>query len=94
MVNFKPFRGFLANKKYAQKLIAPPYDVLNSQEARKMAEGNEYSFLHVNKPEIDLKEDINMYSEDVYLKGRENLEKFMKNGWIERDVSKRYYIYS
>ena len=82
MVNLKPFRGFLANTNLAKKLIAPPYDVLNSKEARKMAEGNEYSFLHVNKPEIDLKEDIDLYSKEVYQKGRDNLDKFIKNKWI------------
>ena len=54
MVSIRPFRGFLANKQLAQRIIAPPYDVIDSKEARKMAEGNPISFLHVNKPEIDL----------------------------------------
>ena len=59
-----------------------------------MAQGNEYSFLHVNKPEIDLKEDIDLYSEEVYLTGRENLDKFIKNQWIQQDSQKRFYIYA
>ena len=54
MVSVKPFRGYLANVSLAQKLISPPYDVINSTEARLMAAGNQYSFLNVNKPEITL----------------------------------------
>jgi uncharacterized protein (DUF1015 family) len=54
MVSIRPFRGFLANKALTQKIISPPYDVIDSREARIMAEGNDVSFLHVNKPEIDL----------------------------------------
>ena len=63
MVKVVPFRGFLANKQLAHKIIAPPYDVLNSKEARVMAHNNDYSFLHVNKPEIDLPDDTDIYSD-------------------------------
>jgi uncharacterized protein (DUF1015 family) len=73
MVVLKPFRGYLANKTIASKLIAPPYDVINTEEARKMAHNNPYSFLHVNKPEIDLPVDTDPYSDLVYRTGRINL---------------------
>jgi uncharacterized protein (DUF1015 family) len=77
MVVIKPFKGYLANKAHASRLIAPPYDVINSKEARKMAFGNEYSFLHVNKPEIDLPADTDPYAEIVYETGRNNLASFI-----------------
>ena len=59
-----------------------------------MAKGNQFSFLHVNKPEIDLKEDVDVYSDQVYQKGLENLDKFIANNWLIRDLSERFYIYS
>lgn len=59
-----------------------------------MAKGNEMSFLHVNKPEIDLPEDTDPYSDLVYQKGRDNLRKFISNKWLEKDTDSRYYIYS
>ena len=73
MVTVRPFKGFVANAKLAQQLISPPYDVINTQEARRMAEGNKYSFLRVNKPEIELGVDQDPYADIVYQTGRENL---------------------
>ena len=66
MVLLRPFRGYLANKSLASKIISPPYDVINTAEARIMAKDNKYSFLHVNKPEIDLPEETDPYSDIVY----------------------------
>ena len=60
----------MANAKLAKKLIAPPYDVINTKEARAMAEGNEYSFLRVNKPEIELPPEQDPYADIVYQTGR------------------------
>ena len=57
MVKVRPFKAFLANRQLAPKIIAPEYDVISSKEARVMAKDNPMSFLHVNKPEIDLPED-------------------------------------
>ena len=73
MVTVKPFKGYIANARLAQKLISPPYDVINTAEARVMAEGNKYSFLRVNKPEIELPVDQDPYADVVYQKGRDNL---------------------
>jgi uncharacterized protein (DUF1015 family) len=61
MVKIRAFTGYLARQDLLKQILSPPYDVLNTEEARKMAEGNPMSFLHVNKPEIDLSDDIDPY---------------------------------
>lgn len=94
MVVLKPFQGYLANRALAQQLISPPYDVMNSKEARIMAAGNPYSFLHVKKPEIDLPEGTDLYSDIVYQTGRANLQSFIQKKWLEKDTQARFYIYS
>ena len=66
MVKVRPFKGFLANKNNVGKVISPAYDVLNTAEARKMADGNPMCFLHVNKPEIDLPPETDPYADVVY----------------------------
>ena len=93
MVTVKPFKGFLANKGVAQQLISPPYDVINTSEARKMAKGNPFSFLNVNKPEITLDEKTDPYSPMVYEAGKVNLQTFINRGWLEQDSDDRFYIY-
>ena len=70
-----------------------PYDVLNSEEAREEVRGNPWSFLHVVKPEVDLPEGTPLYSEQVYNKGRENLQKLIAEGYFVQDESDRLYVY-
>ncbi|CDW79948.1 UNKNOWN [Stylonychia lemnae] len=94
MVKVKPFQAYLANRQLAQKILAPEYDVISSKEATVLAKGNPYSFLHVNKPEIDTPEGTDNYSDLVYQTGKSNLQHFIKQNWLERDQSSRYYIYS
>lgn len=67
--------------------------MLNTEEAKEMAKGNEMCFLRVSKPEIDLPVGTNLYSQEVYDKGRENLMIFRKNGFIVEDSEPRMYIY-
>ncbi|MBF0406391.1 MAG: DUF1015 domain-containing protein [Candidatus Riflebacteria bacterium] len=93
MSTVKPFKGIRAPKEIAPKLAALPYDVINSEEARKLAEGNQYSFLHVTKPEIDLEPGIDLYDQKVYNKARENFSSFRKNGWLNQDPEENFYIY-
>ena len=93
MVKIRPFKAYLANQESCDQIIAPAYDTLNSDEARTMAAGNPKSFLYVNKPEIDLPEDTDPYSDDVYNKGRENLLKFIEDGILVQDSEERMYIY-
>jgi len=75
------------------QVASPPYDVLNSAEARIKAKGNPISFLHVVKPEIDLPEDINLYDERVYAKAGENLRKLIADGVMKQDDTPCYYVY-
>ena len=93
MAVFRPFKAIRPLPEYADKVAALPYDVMNSEEAAKMVEGNPYSFLHVDKAEIDLPADVDHYSETVYLKARENLDKLVSDGICKQDSENRFYIY-
>ncbi len=93
MSKIKPFRGLRPKPELVDKVASPPYDVVNSDEARAIAEGNPYSFLHVVKPEIDLDPSINLYSDEVYAKGAENLERLVKDGVLVRDDRPCFYLY-
>ncbi len=94
MAVLKPFKGLRPPKALAEKVASRPYDVLNSEEARREAEGNPYSLLHIIKPEIDLPEGINLYDEAVYQKAKENFEKFKNEGWLKPDEEEYLYIYA
>lgn len=93
MAVVRPFRGLRPKKELAEQVAAPPYDVLDSEEAREMAKGNPYTFLHVNKPEIDLDPSVDLYDERVYEKGAENLRKFIREGFVFQDEKPKFYIY-
>ena len=77
MVKIRPFTGYLANTNYLKEILSFPYDVLDSTEARRLAYGNPKSFLHCNKPEIDLPVEHDPYDDAVYQKGRTNLLSFI-----------------
>ncbi len=93
MAIFKPLRAIRPKKQYAHKVAALPYDVMNSEEAREMVKDNPYSFLHVDKAEIDLPEGTYLYSDEVYAKAKENLEKLVSDGICIDDTDAKYYIY-
>ena len=88
-----PFKALRPSKDKAKDVIAPPYDVLDSDEAREMAKDKPYSFLHISKPEIDLEEEIKFNDERVYKKGAENLKKFIKEGVLYKDKNNCLYLY-
>ncbi len=88
-----PFRGLRPARGREKDVIAPPYDVLNSEEARQRAEGRSWSFLHVSKPEIDLPAGIDPYAPEVYQKAAENFCSFLEQGVIEREEKPVYYVY-
>lgn len=88
-----PFRGLRPRPELAERVASPPYDVLSSEEARQMAEGNPISFLHVNKPEIDLDPLIDIHDDIVYETGRRNLQKFIDEEVLIRDSSPCLYLY-
>jgi uncharacterized protein (DUF1015 family) len=90
---FKPFKAYRPSPNYAKEVASKPYDVLNSSEARIEAVGNDMSFLHVVKPEIDLPEDINPYSQEVYVKGKTNFNDLITKGVFIQDPTPMFYIY-
>jgi len=93
MAFIKPFKGVRPTKELADKVAALPYDVMNTEEAIQMAAGNEVSFLHISRPEIDLPEGTDIHSDLVYDRGHENLQSFLKRGVLLQDETERYYIY-
>lgn len=93
MVKIRAFTGHLGNEQHLGKILSPPYDVLNTEEARKMAEGNPMSFLHCNKPEIDLPADTDPYDMKVYEGGHDTLLEFISKGYIVKDKEKTMYVY-
>ncbi len=93
MAIVKPFKALRPKEDLVEKVASLPYDVMNREEAKKMAEGNEHSFLHVVRSEIDLDDSVDAYSEEVYNTARKNLDQFEKDGIIKQDESARFYIY-
>ncbi|MEJ5244484.1 MAG: DUF1015 family protein [Bacteroidota bacterium] len=94
MAVFRPFKAFRPKPELAAEVAAKPYDVLNSDEAREEAKGHPLSFLHVGKPEIDLDPSIDLYDPRVYEKGKENLQKLIRDGVLVEDSEPFYYIYA
>ena len=88
-----PFRGLRPVAERAADVVAPPYDVVNTAEARELARNKPWSFLHVSKPEIDLPEGTDPYDEAVYARGAENFARMIENGVLSRDENPCYYIY-
>ena len=93
MARIEPFQGLRPRRDLAEKIAAPPYDVLSSEEARELARDNPYSFLHVGKPEIDLPAGTDLYADEVYAKGKENFTRFIRDNALQQDGKKCFYIY-
>jgi len=89
----QPFRALRPAPGRAAEVLAPPYDVLSSAEARERAKGKPWSFLHISKPEIDLDAGIDPYDRAVYAKAAENLERMITSGVLIRDDKPCYYVY-
>ena len=89
----RPFRGLRPRPEMAAEVAAPPYDVLNSEEAREMVKGRPNSFLHVNKPEVDFGPDADPYSPEVYARGRANLDRLRAEKIMVRDATPCLYLY-
>ena len=93
MAIIKPFKALKPKKELAEQVASRPYDVLNSEEAKKEAAGNNYSFLRITKSEIDLPDGIDTHSQQVYNKAKANLELFIQNGTLYTEGKPCYYIY-
>jgi uncharacterized protein (DUF1015 family) len=94
MATVKPFKGLRPPKDIVKDLACLPYDVMNSEEAAKMAEGKEYSLLHITRAEIDCPPGTDIHSETVYEKSVENFIKFQEKGWLVQDDEPKFYIYA
>ena len=94
MAVLKAFKGIRPPKELAIDVASRPYDVLNSEEAREEAKGNQYSLLHIIKPEIDLPEEVDVHAPEVYNKALENFTNFKNNGWLVQDDEEYLYIYA
>lgn len=94
MAKVKPFKGVRPPRELVEEVASRPYDVLNSEEARKEAEGNPKSLYHIIKPEIDFEPGFDEHDPAVYDKAVENFRKFQKEGWLVQDPKECYYIYA
>ncbi len=93
MATLKPFAALRPKPELAAQICELPYDVMSSEEARVMAAGNPLSFLHVSKPEIDLAPGVDIYSDTVYAKGKENFTKLISQGALKQDAQPCFYLY-
>lgn len=94
MAVIKPFKGIRPPQDLVEEVASRPYDVLNPEEAREEAAGNEKSLYHIIKPEIDFPVGTDEYEECVYEKAAENFRKFQEKGWLIQDENENYYIYA
>ena len=94
MAKVKPFRGIRPPRELVTQVASRPYDVLNSEEAREEAAGNEKSLYHIIKPEIDFEPGTDEHDPKVYEKAVSNFKAFQQNGWLVQDEKEHYYIYA
>ena len=94
MAVIKPFRGVRPPKSMVEEVASRPYDVLNSEEAREEAKGNEKSLYHIIKPEIDFPVGTDEHDPAVYDKAVENFKMFQEKGWLVQDDKENYYVYA
>ncbi len=89
----RPFTGLRPAAGRAADVAAPPYDVLNTREAREQVQGRPWSFLHISRPEVDLPAGIDPYAPEVYAKARDNLDHMIAEGVLIRDAQPCFYVY-
>ena len=94
MAIIKPFKGIRPPQDLVEQVASRPYDVLNSEEARTEAAGNEKSLYHIIKPEIDFPAGTDEHDDCVYAKAAENFRMFQDKGWLVQDQKENYYIYA
>lgn len=94
MAIVKPFKGIRPPKSMVEEVASRPYDVLNSEEAREEAKGNEKSLYHIIKPEIDFPVGTDEHDPAVYDKAVENFKMFQEKGWLVQDDKENYYVYA
>jgi uncharacterized protein (DUF1015 family) len=93
MASIKPFAALRPKPELAAQICELPYDVMSSAEAREIAKNNPLSFLHISKPEIDLPDSIDIYSPQVYARGKENFTRLIGQGALRQDAAPAFYLY-
>ena len=93
MAIIKPFKAVRPANEYVKMVAELPYDVMNREEAKKLAKGNKYSYLHIDRAEIDLDDNVDEHDEKVYLKAKEYLNKFIDKNIFIKDEEEAIYIY-
>lgn len=94
MAKVKPFKGIRPPRKWVEEVASRPYDVLNSEEARAEADGNEKSLYHIIKPEINFAPGTDEHDPKVYEKAVEQFNLFQEKGWLVQDEEEKYYVYA
>ncbi len=94
MITIRPFKGLRPRKDIVDKVAAKPYDVLNSAEAKEEAKDNPFSFLRISKPEINFENVVDQYADEVYQKGKEVFDGFIKDGILVQDTTPCLYVYA
>ncbi|HOM09083.1 MAG TPA: DUF1015 family protein [Spirochaetota bacterium] len=94
MAIIKEFTALCPNQELVSKVAELPYDVVTTEEARSLAQGNPYSFFHITRPEVDLPANNNPYTNEVYRKGKENLQQFINSGVLLYDDAAYLYLYT
>jgi len=92
-MQIRPFKSWCARTDLAEKVASVPYDVVNTTEARALAAGNPYSFLHISRAEIDMPAGIDPYSDQVYAHGRDTLLRFQKEGVLIQESNPQLFLY-
>ena len=93
-MKIKPFRGIRPPKELVEQVSSRPYDVLNSEEARQEAAGNEKSLYHIIKPEINFEPGTDEHDPRVYDAAVEQFKLFKEKGWLVQDAEEKYYVYA
>ena len=93
MAIIRPFRALRPQPERAQLVASVPYDVVNTNEARALADGNSFSFLHVSRPEIDLPAGTDIHSDAVYRKAVENFQTLIASCPLEKEAAPSLYLY-
>ena len=89
-MKIKPFRGIRPPKELVEKVSSRPYDVLNSEEARTEAAGNEMSLYHIIKPEINFEPGTDEHDPRVYPEAKQQFQRFKLKGWLVQDQEEKY----
>jgi uncharacterized protein (DUF1015 family) len=93
MARLEPFFGLRPPRALVKQIAAPPYDVVNRDEAARLAAGSPRSFFHISRPEIDFGPEVDEHDDAVYRRAAENLRAFMRVGWLEKDPTRSFYLY-